>query len=66
MLKTITTANPTLSIPPLAPLTVADTYSLSSINNNPFPTITNLNATANQCQTLYQPHTASKVYRFPN
>ena len=57
MLNTKTTTVPTLSRPPLAPLNIADTYSLSTTNNNPFETNTILNATANQSQTLYQPHT---------
>ena len=61
LLKTITTTVPTLSRPPLAPLNFADTYSLSSTTNNPFQTNTNLNATADQCQNLLEPHTARKI-----
>ena len=45
----------------MAPLNIADTFSLSNISNNPFQINTNLNATANQCQTLYQPHTANII-----
>ena len=45
----------------MAPLNNADTYSLSSTNINPFQTNTNLNATANQCQTLYQTHIAPNI-----
>ena len=61
MLNTKTTTVPTLSRPPLAALNIADTYLLSSTKNNPFQTKTNLNAAANQCQTLYQPHTAPNI-----
>ena len=60
VLKTISTIEPTLSKLPLAPLKITDTFSLSSTNKNPFQTKTNLNDTANPCQTLYQPHTAAK------
>ena len=54
MLDPTTTTVPTSL---LSPLIIADNQSLSSTNNNPFQTSTNLNATANPCQTLYQPHT---------
>ena len=58
MLKTKTTTAPTLLIPCLAPTNIADTHSFSCTNNTPFQTKTNLKATANQCQTLYEPYTA--------
>ena len=58
MTKTITTTVPTFSRLPLPPLKIADTYEISSTNNNPFQTNTDLNATASQCQTLNQTHTA--------
>ena len=61
MLNTKTTTVPTLSRPPLAPLIIADTYSLGSTNNNPFQSNTHLNVTANPCQTIYQPHTAHNL-----
>ena len=56
MLNPINTTVPTLSRSLLAPLNLADTYSLTSTNKNSFQTNTNLNATANPSQTLYQPH----------
>ena len=58
MLNTITRSVPTLSRPPWAPLNTADGYSLSSTNNNPFQTNTNLKATASPYKTLNQRHTA--------
>ena len=61
MLNTRTTTVLTLSRLPMAPLIFADTYSLGSTNNTPFLSISNFNATANQRQTLYQPHTAPNV-----
>ena len=61
MLNTKTTSVPMLSRHPLAPLNIADTYSLSSINDDPFETKTNKNATANQFQTLYQPYSAPNL-----
>ena len=61
MLNTLTRSVPTLSRSPLAPLVVADTYSLISTNSNPFQTKTKRNATANPCQTLHQPHTSHKI-----
>ena len=57
LLKTFTTTVFSLSRPPMAPLNIADIYSLSSTNNNPLQTNLNLNATANPSQTLYQPPT---------
>ena len=64
MLKTLTTTVSTFSKPPLAPLNIADTYSFNSSNNIPFRKNNNLNATANQCQALYQPHTATNLGPF--
>ena len=61
MLNTKTTTVPTPSKPPLAPLDIAETYSLNSTNNNPSRTNTLLNATANPCQTLHQPHTVPNI-----
>ena len=61
MLKTFTTTFFALSRPPSAALNFVDTYSLSSTNNKLFQTNANLNATANQSQTLYQPHTAPDI-----
>ena len=61
LLKTITTTVPTPSRPLLAPLNIAETSSLSSTSNNSFQTNSNLNATANRCQTLYQSHTEPKI-----
>ena len=50
-----------MSISSLSLLNIPDTHSLSSTNKIPFQTITTLNATANPCQTLYQPHTAPNM-----
>ena len=61
MLNTKTTTISALSRTSLTPLKVADTYSLSSTNNIPFQTNTNLYVTANPSQTFYQPHTAPNV-----
>ena len=61
MLNTKSTSVPTLSRPQLAPLNFAEPYSLSSTNNNQVQTNTNLNATANPSQTLYQPHTSPNI-----
>ena len=61
LLNTKTTTAPTLSGSPLAPLNIASTYSLKCTNNNPFQTETIINATANPCQKLYQPHTAPNI-----
>ena len=61
MLNTKITTVPTSSRNLLAELNIADTYSLGSNNNNPFKSKTNLNATASQSQTLYQPYTASNI-----
>ena len=58
MLNTTTTTVPTLSRPLI---NIVHTYSLDSTNNNPFQTTTNLNDTANPCQTLYQQHTAPNI-----
>ena len=55
MLKTKTTTVPTCSRPSLVPLKFAVTCSLSSGRKNAFQTNTNLNATANLSQTVYQP-----------
>ena len=63
ILKTVTTTVPTLSRPPLVPLNIADTHSLSSTDSIPFPTITKLHATANPSRTLYLPHTAHNTDR---
>ena len=60
MLNTITTTASTFSAPPLAPLNIGETYPLGSTNKKPFQTNNNLNATANQCQTLYQPYISPK------
>ena len=57
MINPETTTVPTLSSSSVAALSIADTYSLSSTNNNPFQTITDLSAPGNQCQMLYQPQT---------
>ena len=59
-----TTTVPSLSTPAVAPLNYADTYSLSSTNNNPFQSNTKLKATANQSQTLYQLNTALNISFF--
>ena len=58
MLKTKTTTFLTLSRPPMAPLNIADIYTLRKKNIIPFETKPILNATANPFQTLYQPFTA--------
>ena len=51
----------TLSRPPFAPLNLADTYSVSCTNDNPFQTISHPNAQANLSENLYQPHTAPDI-----
>ena len=61
ILNTIPTTTPDLQRPTLPLLNFADTYSLSSTDNKPFQTNTNLNAIANPCQTLYQPYTAHNI-----
>ena len=61
LLNAKTTSVTNLSRPALAPPNVADTYSLSSTNNIPFQTQTNLYTMANPCQTFYQRHTASNI-----
>ena len=61
ILNTKTTTVPILSMSSLAPLIITETLSLSSTNNNPFQANTKLNATANPCWTLYQPHTAPNM-----
>ena len=48
----------TLSRPLLSPLSLADTYLLSSTNISPFHTDTKLNATGNPSQIIYQSQTA--------
>ena len=63
VLKTKTTSVTTLSKPPLAPLNIVYSCSLSSTNFNSFQTRTIFNVTANQCQTLCQPHTAHNKAR---
>ena len=63
ILKTKTTTVPILSMTSLAQLINIETLSLSSTNNNPFQANTKLNATANPCWTLYQPHTAPNMQK---
>ena len=61
VLNALTTTVPTLSRYLLIQLNIADTYTLSGSNKNPFQTITNLNATEKPCQSLYQPDTAPNI-----
>ena len=61
MLNTTTATVPTPSRPLLAPPKIINTYSMSSTNNNPLQTLTNLKSTTNLCQTLYQTHTAPNI-----
>ena len=61
MPNTITKTVLTLSRPPMAPLNAADTHFLSTSNNILLQTNSKLYATANQCQTLYQPHIALDI-----
>ena len=42
-------------------LNIAVAHSLSSTKKNTFQTITNLNATANPCQTFFQPNSAPNI-----
>ena len=58
MLKTITTTVFALSTPPLASLNFADTYSLSSTENNPLLTKTTLVVSAISSWTRFQQKTA--------
>ena len=60
MRNTITKTVPTPSRIPLAPLNIADKFSLSCTKINPFQSTTSLYATANPCQPSLQPHTAPK------
>ena len=53
MQSTMNTTVPTLSRPPSFLLNIANTYSLSITNSIPLQIDTNLNATANQCPTLF-------------
>ena len=64
MMNTSTTTVPALPKPPVTPLNVAETYSLSSTNYIPSRNNTNLNATANLSQPLYQPQTAPNLGPF--
>ena len=64
MLNTIKITVPTLTRLSLAPLNFADNYSFRSTNKTRFQTNTNLNATADPSQTLYQPPTARNIGPF--
>ena len=58
LLKRLTTTFATLPSFPMAPLKIADTYSLRSTNFKPLSTNTNLKAAASSPQMLHPPHTA--------
>ena len=57
----ITETVPSLSKVPSTSLNFADTFPLSSTNNNLFQPKSNLNSFAKPTQTLYQPHTTSNL-----
>ena len=61
MLNTKSINVPSLLRPPMSPLNFVDSSSLRSTYKNPFQTNTNLNATVNRSQTLYQPQTAPNI-----
>ena len=61
MLKVITTTVLTLSRPSIAPLNIADFYSVSSTNDNAFQTLYNPISETNPSQTIYQPHNAPNI-----
>ena len=62
MLNTMTTTVPFLSRASLAPPNIVDPYYFISTNSTPLrKKKTKVNLTANQCERLYQPHTAPNI-----